>query len=64
MAAKQYVLPGFPFPVFINETGTKDYVLPGIFINETDVTTGSLFIPAPMNGLGSGGPFFADRLAT
>jgi hypothetical protein len=33
--ARQYPLAGFPFPVFVNETGTKDYPLPGVLINET-----------------------------
>lgn len=33
--ARQYVDIGFPNPNFINETGTNDYILPGVYVNET-----------------------------
>lgn len=65
MALRQYILAGLPSPVFINETDALEYILPGVYVNETSSapTTGSLFLPSPLS-LGSGGPFFSDRLAS
>lgn len=37
--ARQYILAGLPVPIFVNETGTADYALPGVFLNETQVST-------------------------
>lgn len=33
--ARQYIVGAFPAALFVNETATRQYILPGIFINET-----------------------------
>lgn len=37
--ARQAILPGFPNPNYLNETGTRQAILPGIYVNETVATT-------------------------
>lgn len=36
------ILPGFPYPTFLNETVTQQAILPGVFINETSSAGTSL----------------------
>jgi len=32
---RQYIAPGFPFPVYVSETSTRQEIGPGVYINET-----------------------------
>ena len=39
MAGRQAIIAGFPFPVYINETGTRQAIVAGpVYINETQAT--------------------------
>ncbi len=33
--SRQSIVGGFPNPIFVNETGVRDAILPGVFISET-----------------------------
>lgn len=33
--ARQHVLAGYPFPVYVNETATKQEILAVVYLNET-----------------------------
>lgn len=35
MANAQRIAVGFPFPVYVNETVTKQQIAPGVYVNET-----------------------------
>lgn len=36
--ARQFILAGFPQPIFVNETDSLEYALPGVYVNETSST--------------------------
>ena len=59
--SREYPVAGFPTPIVVNETGNRQYALPGVVVNET---AGGLFRVAPLNGLGTGGAFFSDALGS
>lgn len=42
MAGAQRIVPGFPFPFYVNETATKQRIYPGAYVNET-VAGGTTF---------------------
>lgn len=44
MANKQAIAPGFPFPVYVNETQTKQRFAPGVYVDET-VSSGAATTP-------------------
>lgn len=33
--ARQYIVPGFPFPFYVNETNGKQFIVPGAYVNAT-----------------------------
>jgi hypothetical protein len=35
MAARQEIAPGFPFPIYVNETATRQEIAPGVYVDET-----------------------------
>lgn len=41
MAGKQRISTGFPFPLLVNETQTKQRIAPGVLINETIAAVGA-----------------------
>lgn len=38
MASRQYILAGANQPIFLNETGSLDYIAPVVYVNETSST--------------------------
>src|ERR1039458_1417636 len=41
--ATQYIVPAFPFPIYVNDDGNgTQFILPGIYLNEV-VTGGTLY---------------------
>lgn len=40
MANAQRIAGGFPFPVYVNETVTKQQIAPGVYVNETIAAAG------------------------
>ena len=46
-----YILAAFPTPIFVNETTTEQYALPGIYMNET------VSAPTPPAGRGNHLPY-------
>lgn len=51
---------GFPFPVYVNETQTKQRLAPGVYVDEAIAApaAGHVFYNASLDGLSSSGPFF------
>lgn len=50
MANAQRIASGFPFPVYVNETQTKQRISPGAFVNETIASGGATFNPGWATG--------------
>lgn len=42
MANAQRIAAGFPFPVYVNETATKQRIAPGVYVNETIAAGGNV----------------------
>lgn len=53
MAKKQAIAAGYPYPVYVNETATKQRIAPGVMINETVAATATTKASTlPMMGVG------------
>lgn len=62
--ARQYILAGFPQPIFINETSSLDYILPGVYVNETSGSSGARPNRLPYLGVGAVEPGPVDLLVS
>jgi hypothetical protein len=56
--ARSIILPGFPDPIFVNETSEKELILPGVYINETSVIDVSVIETCSAADLVSAGIIF------
>lgn len=54
MANAQRIVAGFPFPLLVNETATKQRIAPGALINETIAAAGGATRPVKMAGTWNG----------
>lgn len=54
MANAQRIAGGFPFPVYVNETVTKQQIAPGVYVNETIAAAGGGTRPVKMAGTWNG----------
>lgn len=50
MANAQRIAGGFPFPVYVNETATKQRIAPVVYVNETIAAAGGATRPVKMAG--------------
>lgn len=70
MANTQFLIPGFPFPVYVNQTATKQYIAPSIYVDEV-VTGGGgtaalaslLAFKAYAQAIGSGATSLAGKIS-
>lgn len=63
--ANQRIASGFPFPVYVNETGTKQRIAPGVYVDETSGGGGDVTVAVTgVSATGSVGDVGKDNLFT